>query len=83
LKELYSLAPECVADWVKDGRWLEKVQTEFPGLDLEHEMQRAKAWLGKKERVAVEDPKGFFFAWLSKAESIKITRGRHGETERR
>jgi len=73
LKALYSLAPECVADWKKDGRWLEKVQRDFPGLDLEHEMQRAKAWLGKRERVAVEDPKGFFYAWLTKAEEIKTT----------
>ena len=52
---------------------MNKVQRDFPGFDLEHEMQRAKAWLGKRERVAVEDPKGFFYAWLTKSKENKTT----------
>lgn len=73
LKLLYSLAPDCVADWNGDARWLRKTAREFPALDIEQELRRAKAWLRKRKAFTVEDPKGFFYSWLSKAGQNTIT----------
>ncbi len=71
LKLLYSLAPDCEADWEGDARWLRKIEREFPSLDVENELLRARAWLRGKKRFNVTDPKGFFYAWLSKGKAFQ------------
>tara|TARA_Y100001963_G_scaffold56603_1_gene79111 strand:- start:127 stop:621 length:495 start_codon:yes stop_codon:yes gene_type:complete len=51
---------------VSDGAWLEDMRKAFPGVDIQNELDKAKAWL-LSNKSHKKDLKKFCYNWISKA----------------
>ena len=49
-----------------EGAWLDDMRKAFPGVDIENELDKAKAWL-LSNKAHKKDLKKFCYNWISKA----------------
>ena len=49
-----------------DGAWLDDMRKAFPGVDIQNELDKAKAWL-LSNKAHKKDLKKFCYNWISKA----------------
>ena len=63
-----------------EGAWLSDMRKAFPGINIENELEKAKAWL-LSNKAHKKDLKKFCYNWIARANPTMIAEEQKSEGE--